>query len=211
MKFTKLEHSGCIIEKDGKKIVCDPVEIEGNLPELNNVLAIIITHKHGDHLQIEKLEKITEQNPGVRILTTSDTVSEVPHVEIVRNGDIINVVDFRLRFFGENHAVIVDGVVPCENTGVVIDEKVVNPGDSFDVPDDLVSPELLLVPIAAPWCKVVESAKYIRAMRPKIVVPVHNAVLSDFGNKVSNNWLRAECEQLGVDFRALKNNESLEI
>lgn len=211
MKFTKLEHSGCIVEKDGKKIVCDPVEIEGNLPELNNVLAIIITHKHGDHLQIEKLEKIMEQNPGVRILTTSDTVSEVPHAEIVRNGDIINVADFRLRFFGKDHAAIVDGVVPCENIGVVIDEKVVNPGDSFDVPDGLVSPELLLAPIAAPWCKVVESANYIRAMRPKIVVPVHNAVLSDFGNKVSNNWLRAECEQLGVDFRALKNNESLEI
>ena len=55
MKFTKLEHSGCVVEKDGLKIVCDPVEFERGLPDLENVAANINTHKQGDHLQLEKL------------------------------------------------------------------------------------------------------------------------------------------------------------
>lgn len=38
MKLTKLEHFGCVIEKDGLKVVCDPVEFETILPELNNVV-----------------------------------------------------------------------------------------------------------------------------------------------------------------------------
>jgi len=34
MKITKLEHSGIIIEKDGKRVVFDPVEINGKIPKL---------------------------------------------------------------------------------------------------------------------------------------------------------------------------------
>lgn len=211
MKFTKLEHSGCVVEKDGQKVICDPVEFMDELPELENVAAVVITHKHGDHLQLEKLMKIIERNPEVRILTTSDTVSEVPHAEIVRNGDVIGAGGFRLRFFGKDHAAIIDGVVPCENIGVVIDEKVVNPGDSFDIPDDLENPEVLLVPSAAPWCKVAEGMNYIQAVRPQIAVPVHNAVLSELGNGFNNNWLKSACEKIGADFRALKNNEGMEV
>lgn len=47
MKLTKFDHSCIVVEKDGLKIVCDPVEFTHPLPELNNVVAIIITHRHG--------------------------------------------------------------------------------------------------------------------------------------------------------------------
>lgn len=211
MQFTKLEHSGCVVEKNGQKIVCDPVEFVDRLPELEKVVAVVITHKHGDHLQQEKLMRIMEQNPEARVLTTSDAASEVPHAEIVRNGDLIEVGGFRLRFFGKNHAAIIDGVIPCENIGVVIDEKVVNPGDSFDIPDNIQAPGVLLVPSAAPWCKVAEGMNYIQAVRPKIVIPVHNAVLSGLGDSFNNNWLKSACEKVGADFRALRNNESMEV
>ena len=63
MKITKLEHSGMILEKNGRKIVFDPVEFENKLPELDNVVAVVITHKHGDHLQVEKLNEIVAKNP----------------------------------------------------------------------------------------------------------------------------------------------------
>lgn len=68
MKLTKLEHSGLLIEENGVRIVCDPVEFEYKLPELNNIAAIIITHKHNDHYQPEILQRIVADNPDVRIL-----------------------------------------------------------------------------------------------------------------------------------------------
>lgn len=211
MKITKLEHSGIIFEKNGKKIVCDPVEFTEKLPEMENVVAVVITHKHGDHLQVEKLKEILEKNPEARVFTTSDTVSEVPRAEVVRNGDEIKVDEFELKFFGKDHASIVPGVVPCENVGVVVDGKFVNPGDSFDVLEKPDGVEVLFVPSAAPWCKVSEGMEYIKAMKPKIVVPVHNAVLSSLGDGFNNNWLRVACEEVGAELKALKAGESLEV
>ena len=49
MKITKLEHSGLVIEKDGQNLVFDPVEFTGIIPKIENVAAVVITHKHGDH------------------------------------------------------------------------------------------------------------------------------------------------------------------
>lgn len=211
MKFTKLEHSGCVIEKDGTKIVCDPVEFETSLPELDNVVAIVVTHKHGDHLQPEKLSAILDRNPEASIFTTADATVEIPNSEVVKSGDIVNVGGFELRFFGENHAEIVPGKIPCQNVGVVIDGKVMNPGDSFDFPDDIRNPEILLVPSAAPWCKVSEGMAYIQAVKPKLAVPVYNAVLSELGNGFNNNWLRMACEEVGAELAPLGIGESVEI
>ncbi len=211
MKFTKLEHSGCVIEKDGARIACDPVEFEVSLPELDNVVALVITHKHGDHLQPEKIAAILDRNPGVRIFTPVDTASDIPNAETVKNGDVINVGGFELRFFGENHAAIVPGKIPCQNIGVVIDGKIANPGDSFDMPNGVVQPEILLVPSSAPWCKVCEGMEYIKLIQPKLVVPVHNAVLSELGNGFNNNWLRVACEEVGAELAPLKIGESVEI
>lgn len=211
MKFTKLEHSGCVIEKDGFKIVCDPVEFEESLPELDNVVAIVITHKHGDHLQPEKISAILDKNPEARIFTTEDTTTEIPNSEVVKNGDIVTVGGFELKFFGDIHASIVVGKIPCQNIGVVVDDKIMNPGDSFDIPSGMTRPEVLLVPSAAPWCKVSEGMEYIRAVKPKVAVPVHNAVLSNLGNGFNNNWLRMACEEVGAELVPLEIGESVEI
>lgn len=211
MKFTKLEHSGCVVEKDGLKVVCDPVEFEAVIPELDNVAAIVITHKHGDHLQPEKILAILDRNPEARIFTTEDAVSEIPNSEIVRHGDVVMVGGFELKFFGENHASIVPGKIPCQNIGVVIDGKIMDPGDSFDFSLDISQPGILLVPSTAPWCKVSEGMEYIKAVKPKIAVPVHNAVLSNLGNGFNDNWLRMACEEVGAELAPLEVGESVEI
>lgn len=100
MKFTKLEHSGCVIEKDGTKIVCDPVEFETSLPDLDNVVAIVVTHKHGDHLQLERISAILDRNSEAHIFTTEDASMEIPDSEIVKDGDVVTVGGFELKFFG---------------------------------------------------------------------------------------------------------------
>lgn len=213
MKITKLEHSGMIFEKNGKKIVCDPVEFKAELPEMTNVVAVIITHKHGDHLQLEKLEGILANNPEAKVFMTQDNEVEIEpgRLEKLPDGAIWQLGDFELRFFGENHAAIVPGTVPCENLGVVIDERIVNPGDSFDIPEMENALEVLLVPSAAPWCKVTEGMEYIKAMKPKVVIPVHNAVLSELGNGFNNNWLKMACDEVGAELKALGVGETIEV
>ncbi len=211
MKLTKFDHSCIVVEKDGLKIVCDPVEFTHHLPELDNVVAIIITHRHGDHLQPEKISAILDRNPEAQILTVADAVEEFNQATAVQAGDSLVLGGFQLEFFSKDHEAIVPGKTPCDNIGVVIDGMIVNPGDSFDLPEDITRSEVVLVSSAAPWCKMSESMAYIERAQAKIVLPVHNAVLSEFGNGVYNNWLRQACEPVGSEFAPLASGESLDL
>lgn len=211
MKLTKFDHSCIVFEKAGQKIVCDPVEFSTLLPALNRVVAIIVTHKHADHLQPERLSAILDRNPEAQIFTVADALEEFDHATVVKAGDSFSLGDFALRFFGQDHAEIIPGEVPCGNLGVIVDESVVNPGDSFDVPDGIAQPEVLLVPSVAPWCKVSESMAYIEKMQAKTVIPVHNALLSEFGNAIYNDQLRRACEKAGSAFAPLSSGESIDV
>ena len=207
MKITKLEHSGIIIEKEGRRIVFDPVEFVEKLPKLESVIAIIITHKHGDHLQPEVIKKIQDDNPSVKIYTTDEVVSLIDGAVAVSNGDSFEIGGFKLSFFSKNHAAIIPGQIPCKNIGVVVDGKVVNPGDSFDLPN--VNTEVLLVAISAPWLKIAEAMDYVEAVKPKIVIPVHDALLSEFGKSISDNWMKKACDKMGAEYKELNSGESV--
>jgi len=77
MKLMKLEHSGIVLEKGGKKLVFDPVEFAATLPEFDNVAAIIITHAHNDHLQPERISAILDRNPGAKIFAPEDAATVI--------------------------------------------------------------------------------------------------------------------------------------
>ena len=209
MKITKLEHSGIAIEKSNQTILIDPVELTGQLPDLTNVVAIHITHKHDDHCQSETIAKILSANPGATVFTTPDTTALISGSIVVQPGETREISGFKLQFFGKTHAAILEDQIPCDNLGVVIDDIFADPGDSFDQPP--VTPKVLCVPISAPWAKVSDAAKYIKEIKPQIVIPVHDAVLSPLGNTYSNNWLKYFCDPLSIQFTPLAPTTSIEI
>lgn len=211
MQLTKLEHSGIILEKGGKKLVFDPVEFAETLPELHDVAAIIITHAHADHLQPEKVSAIMDLNPEAKIFAPEDALTLLPNAIAVAGGDEIEAEGFQLKFFGKDHASVLAGKVPCENIGVVVDDKLTNPGDSFDLLELNGTVETLLVPEVAPWAKMSETVEFMRIAKPKIVIPVHDAILSPMGKNIYNGLLQANCDQNGFEFAPLNIGESMDI
>lgn len=211
MQLTKLEHSGIVLDKNGKKLVFDPVEYEDTLPELHGVVAIIITHVHSDHLQLERISAILDLNPEAKVIAPEDAAGILPNVILVAGGDEMDVDGFNLKFFGRDHASILAGKVPCDNIGVVADDILTNPGDSFDLLELNGSVETLLVPEAAPWAKVSETIEFMKIAKPKIVIPVHDAILSSMGKTIYDNWIRNACEEIGAEFAGLSVGESIDI
>ena len=207
MKITKLEHSGIAIEKAGETLVCDPVELTTQLPILNNVVAIIITHKHSDHYNPEIVARILQNNPGARLFTAADVAIE--GATAVKAGDSAAVGGFKLDFFGKDHAAIIPGQIPCQNIGVVVDDQIVNPGDSFDLPE--VRAKVLFTPIAGPWCKVSESIDFVDKALPDLVIPCHDAGLSDVGKTFNNNWVGRACSDVGAELVVLAPGQAIEI
>lgn len=209
MKITKLEHSGIVLEKDGSLLVFDPVEFTEKIPKLSNVAAVVITHKHSDHFQPETLGRILSDNPGAKVFTTGDTAALISDSILVKAGDHYEAGGFSLDFFGRDHSAIVPGQIPCENIGVVVDENIVNPGDSFDLPD--IKVRVLFVPIAAPWLKISESMNFIEETKPELVMPVHDALLSELGKTISINWLNKACQNVGAKLAesAIQNSKGV--
>lgn len=217
MKLTKLEHSGVVLEKDGKKLVFDPVEFAATLPELKDVEVIIITHVHSDHLQPERLSAILNDNPNARIFAPADAAEVIANelgstnITIVAGGDSEEAGGFKLEFFSKDHASVVAGKIPCQNIGVVVDSKLTNPGDSFDLLELNGAVETLLVPEVAPWTKMSETMEFMKLAKPQIVVPVHDGLLSEMGKTIYDNLLRGTCESMDAQFASLGVGESIDI
>ena len=210
MKITKFDHSCFYIEKEGRGLVFDPVEYDAKLPKIVNLDCIIVTHKHGDHFQPEVLARLVVDNPGVKIFTTGDNAEAIAGSQVAKSGEVENVGVFQLAFFGGNHAPIYKDEVPCENIGTVVDGVVVNPADSFDFPDGATS-KVLFAPISAPWLKLGETMEYIEAHRPGVVMNAHNALLSELGIAVANNWAGQKSEDVGASYKFLRAGESIEV
>ena len=89
--------------------------------------------------------------------------------------------------------------VPCQNVGVIVDDYFLNPGDSLDFVSGK-NVGVLFCPIVASWCKLLDSVEFIKKYMPKIVMPAHDALLSEFGKGVYERNVAMQCEEMGVRF-----------
>jgi hypothetical protein len=127
----------------------------------------------------------------------------------VKNGEKITIDPFELEFFGENHAEIHSSFPIVDNVGVLINDTVYYPGDSFTQGPPNV--DLLAVPASAPWLKIGEVMDYVLAAKPKRSFPTHEMVNSVIGNGMANARIQATTEQGGGEFFPLQPGESIEV
>lgn len=209
MKITKYDQSCVTLEKHGRCLLIDPVEFSTKIPVIDNIDAIIITHKHSDHYQPEILEKFRLSNPDAQIFVAEDMIDDVKQPAQVASLDKdIQIGEFQLSFFGKDHAPIVDNISPCKNFGVIIDDTFVDPGDSFADPS-ITKPSVLFVAVSAPWLKIEEVMKYITSLSPTKVIPIHDGLLSPLGHKITDNWVKKACDAVGAEYIVLGSGESM--
>lgn len=212
MRITKYEHSCFVIEEAGKVLVVDPGVFTRTLPELSNVCAIIVTHVHPDHFDINQLQTIQAKNPDAMIYTVGEVAKELgtQKHEVVQAGTSKHCGDFRVSFYGGKHAIISESLPVMENVGILVNQKFYYPGDSLVAPDN-VPIHTLAIPAVAPWSKISETMDFVAAVKPKHAFPVHNAILSDIGNSIYNPRLQAALEETAGSFTYLEPGQSLSV
>lgn len=212
MKITKYEHSCLDIEQDGKRFLIDPGTVTHSVPNYDNVIAVLVTHVHMDHLDAEKLSAIHAQNPATPIYTVqavADELKDKVPVTVVTGGQKASAGPFELEFVGGQHALIHKIVPVTDNVGVIVNGKLYYPGDSLSLPETNV--DIVAVPITAPWLKISEAMDFITSLKPKQVFPVHDALLSEFGLRVNESWLKMSVDKIGSSYTYLKTGESLTV
>jgi len=210
MKVTKYEHATLLLSIGDDTLVIDPGMFLSAV-DFGNVAAIVITHEHGDHWTPDQLGRIQEKNPDTKIYGPAGVVAAASGFDVteVKAGDEIEAGPFTLKFFGDKHAVIHESIPVPDNVGVLVNDELYYPGDSYTVPD--VEVRTLAAPIGAPWLKIGEAMDFVLAVKPKRAFYAHDMTLSAAGKKMHADRLLWATEKNGGEFHPLEVGEELDI
>ena len=211
MKVNKHGHACLEFDLDGQKLILDPGFYSEPMTEKHNVLAVVITHVHDDHCYEEQLDRLIALNPDLKIFSTDEVRKRLENYNCiaVHHGDLYREGPFTIEFFGDLHAEIHRSIPLVQNCGVMINDTLYYPGDSFTRPDRPV--KVLAVPTSAPWLKIGDVMDFVNEVKPKRSFATHNALLSDAGHALNNGRVKAVTESHGGEFTYLQVGDSLEI
>jgi L-ascorbate metabolism protein UlaG (beta-lactamase superfamily) len=210
MKVTKYEHATLLLSIGDDTLVIDPGMFLSAV-DFGNVAAVVITHEHGDHWTPDQLGRILEKNPDTVVYGPAGVKAAAAGFEVreVKAGDTIEAGPFTLRFFGGKHNVIHESLPVVDNLGVLVNDELYYPGDSYTVPD--VEIGTLAAPVGAPWLKIGEAMDFVLAVKPKRAFYAHDMTLSAAGKKMGAERLKWATEQHGGEFTVLEVGESLDV
>jgi len=207
MQFTKLGHACVRLTTDRGTIVIDP----GAFSEPDAMVgadAVLITHEHFDHLDVDALTDALAARPSVRIYTHPEVTPKLGDLaEVVTEvvaGDEFEAAGFAVRAYGGLHALIHPELPRVANLGFFV-EGVYHPGDSFDVPTDA-DVRTLFVPVSGPWLRLADSVEFVRQVAPQRAYALHDGLLNDVGLSVYDRNLASLA---GCDYARLGAGESV--
>lgn len=214
MRLTHFGHSCVLVELDGAKILFDPGNFSHGFEGITGLDAILITHQHPDHADPERLPALVDANPGAGLYADPETTALLGEAwTAVYPGDVFNVGEVQVTGTGGTHAVIHPEIPLIDNTAYLLGDaenpaKLMHPGDSLFVPEQNV--DVLAIPAAAPWLKISESVDYLRAVRPRVAVPIHQGVVAKEARGIYYGRL-TEMGPGGTEFRVLPEETSIEV
>ncbi|MFI5479742.1 MBL fold metallo-hydrolase [Streptomyces rubiginosohelvolus] len=210
LTLTKKTHSCVRIEKEGRILVIDP----GGFSEDDAALGadvMLVTHEHPDHFNEARLRAGLEANPAAEVWTLRSVAEQLSaafpgRVHTVGDGDAFSAAGFDVTVHGELHAVIHPDIPRITNVGFLVDGSVFHPGDALTVPERPV--DTLLLPVMAPWSKISEVIDYVREVKPRRAIDVHDALLTDLARPIYDNQIGALG---GADHRRLAPGGTTEL
>lgn len=186
--------------------------VRGLGPEtLAGIDAVAVTHQHPDHVDPALLGEILTASPQAVVLAEPETAAQLeasrsaadsPLADLVgperlialRAGDTHELAaadgrpPLRIRAVGGQHAIIHPDIPRVGNIGLVVSAgdgpRLGITGDSLADLPEFHGVDALAFAVVAPWSKMAETIDFLRAVRPRLALPVHDAVASPQGRAI---------------------------
>jgi L-ascorbate metabolism protein UlaG (beta-lactamase superfamily) len=209
MKLTKYAHACFTVEKDDHVIVVDPGEFSTDFIAPEHVAAIIITHDHFDHFDMELIAAIVNENPEAIIYGPPTVTSKIEtfQTKTITSDTTETVGPFTIRFLPGQHALLHTSIPRTDNLSIFINDLLFYPGDSFTMPPFAV--DTLALPASAPWLSVGEAMDYLAGVRPRFAFPTHDAILSAEGKEVTDAHLGRIAKECAIDYHRIESTEEI--
>lgn len=210
MKISKFLHCCLVFEDNGYQLLFDPGKFsfaEGKVTpdDFAGVDAIIITHIHPDHLDIENLKKIVELS-GAPVYTNDEVGEALTKAglsyQTVKEGTF-ELGPFKLQAFPVQHEPLLDNPIP-QMTGFIINDKVLHPVDSMETRlTEFTDIEVLIMVTMAPFANELRIAGFADRVRPKQILPVHDGYAKEFFLKQRYDNYQQHFEKSGIKFHPI--------
>jgi L-ascorbate metabolism protein UlaG (beta-lactamase superfamily) len=208
MKITKLVHSCLLVEMPepvNRTVLFDPgVMSTVDADSLQYLDDIVITHSHGDHLNVDVVKQLVQKFPEVRILAPAEVVEQLKGEGIAATTEPPE----GMVLFTSPHE-NVEPLFPIpEQIGVHYLDKLSHPGDGLSFSE---TKEILALPVQAPWQKgtPVDALQKALELKPKYIIPIHDWHWRDEARESTYDNLEKAFAKEGITFLKAKNGEAI--
>lgn len=188
MKITHLGHSCLLIETGGARLLVDPGAFSSGFEELTGLDAVLITHAHPDHVDVERLPALMEADDGAALVVEPSLAAQLGDLgaRALHPGGSFTAGGATVEAVGGEHAEIHPDVPRVGNVGLLVradgEPTLLHPGDSYATAPGGV--DVLALPVNAPWARSAATADFLRAVAPPVAFTAHDALLSAAGRAV---------------------------
>lgn len=213
MELTKFGHSCVRLDEVGHSIVVDPGVFSDVPAALAGAQAVLVTHEHPDHIDLEPVSDALRANLELQLFAPAPVAAKLTEfgsrIVTTQAGTPFAVAGFDVEAIGGQHALIHPLIPIVANVGYVINGTVYHPGDSL-----IVSPtpvKVVLVPIHAPWSKTSEVIDFVNASTAERAFQIHDGLLNERGIGGVEGHVQRIGAQYGTAFSHLAVGESVEL
>jgi L-ascorbate metabolism protein UlaG (beta-lactamase superfamily) len=177
-----LGHGSLMFKFNGKVIHIDPYSAVADYSALPQADLILITHQHGDHLDLNAVEKIKKSNTA--IICNALSAPKLPGARVMKNGDVNMEGDIKIEavpaYNVKHERSPGNPYHPAgEGNGYILtlgDKRIYVAGDTENIPEmtNLKDIYIAFLPMNVPYTMTPEMvAAAVRMFYPVILYPYH--------------------------------------